>query len=60
MVWLVAIFSLVLVGALASLFAMHARAVRRDIDARFERLQSHLEEEAESVVRDLLDERTRD
>lgn len=59
MVWLIALFCTLLVAALGTLFVMHARAIRRDIDRRFERLQSELEEEAQSVVKDLLDERKR-
>ncbi len=53
MVWLVALFSILLVGGLAAVFVMHARAIRRDVDQRFERLRTQLEEEAQSVVRHL-------
>ncbi len=53
MVWLVALFSILLIGGLAAVFVMHARAIRRDIDQRFERLRTELEEEAQSVVRNL-------
>lgn len=59
MVWFVALFCVVLVAGLGTVFVMHARAIRSDIDERFDRLQSQLEEEAQSVVEDLLREDTR-
>lgn len=50
------LFMLVLIVALAAMFVAHARAIRRDIDERFDRLQQDLEEEAKLLVKDLLDE----
>ena len=59
MPWLVLLFVLVLIAALAALFTVHARLVRRDLEDRFNQIQSRLEEEATAVVDDLLNEHKR-
>jgi hypothetical protein len=43
------------VATLSRVFLMHARAIRRDMNARFEALQDRLEQSANSVVDNLLD-----
>lgn len=57
MVWLVALFSVLLVAVLARLFVMNARAIRRDVDRRFQQVQDKLEHEANSVLENLLNHR---
>ncbi len=59
MVWLVALFFVLLVAALARLFVMNARAIRHDVDRRFRQLEVGLEQEAKSLLKDLLDEQDR-
>jgi heme exporter protein D len=58
-VWLAFFFMFVVVVALAAMFVVHARAIRRDMNDRFARLQKELEEEAQSLVRDMVDEDNR-
>ncbi len=55
-VWLTLLFMVVAVIALAAMFVVHARAIRRDIDERFARLEKELAEEAQSLVKDMVDE----
>ncbi len=57
MVWLVALFCILLVGALVRVFVLSARAIRRDMDERFKHVQAELEQEANSVVKNLLNRR---
>jgi hypothetical protein len=59
MPWFVAVGVIVLLAALAALFVVHARAIRRDVEERFDRFQSRLEEEATSVFRDALKDNER-
>jgi membrane protein implicated in regulation of membrane protease activity len=58
MPWLDLFFVVVLIAALAALFTVHARLVRRDLEDRFNKFQARLEEEATTVVDDLLNEQT--
>jgi len=57
MVWLVALFCILLVGVLVRVFVLSARAIRRDMDERFKQVQAELEQEANSVVKNLLNRR---
>jgi hypothetical protein len=57
MVWIIAILSVLLVAVLARVFLVSARAIRRDMDHRFQQIQSSLEEEANAVVEELASER---
>lgn len=59
MVWIIAVFSVLLVAALARVFIVSARAIRRDLEQRFNQLEARLEEEANAVVKDLLKEQDR-
>jgi hypothetical protein len=59
MPWLVALGVVVLIAALAGLFTVHARLIRRDLEERFDQFQARLEEEANAVVADLLNEHKR-
>jgi hypothetical protein len=59
MPWLVALLVVVLIAALAGLFIVHARLIRRDIEERFGQFQARLGEEANAVVGDLLSEHKR-
>lgn len=58
MAWTVAFLVVVLIAALAGLFIINARLIRRDLEQRFDRFQARLEEEANSIV-DLLNEHKR-
>ena len=57
MVWLILLFSILLVASLAVLCVRNARAIRRDMDERFKHVQAELEQEANSVVKNLLNRR---
>jgi len=57
MVWLISLSSVLLVVLLACAFVRNARAIRRDLDERFKQVEAELEEEANSVVKDILNPR---
>ena len=57
MVWVLCFSAVALVFLLAWLFVKSARAIRRDVDARFQHVQAQLEQDASNVLRDLLKER---
>ncbi len=53
--WVLVVVPIILV-ALAALCVVNARAIRRDIDERFDKIQRGLEDEANDVVRRLLND----
>ncbi len=59
MPWFVAASVVALLAALAALFVVHARVIRRDVEERFARFQVKLEEEANEVMHDLLNRHKR-
>ena len=50
MPWILGVATIVLIAALACAFVRSARAIRRDVDERFERIRVQLEHEAAAVV----------
>jgi len=52
--WIIGIGSIFGVAALARAFVINARALRRDVNTRFDALRDRLELSANSVVDDLL------
>ena len=54
MVWVISFSAVALVAILAVVFVRNARAIRRDVDERFKKVQAELEEEANEVVENLL------
>jgi len=48
--WVIALSIVLLIGGLAGLFVLTARAIRRDMDDRFDRVRTRLETEANNVV----------
>jgi Tfp pilus assembly protein PilO len=55
MAWLVIVFIVLLVIALAYRFVMNARMIKRDVNTTFEKFQARLESDANSVVDELLE-----
>jgi hypothetical protein len=56
MPWIIALSVVLLLAALTRLFLTHAMVLRRDLDARFERIRVQLENDANAIVRDMLDD----
>ena len=56
MPWILGGATVVLLVALARAFVLSARAIRRDLDTRFDRIRRQLEDEATSVVRPVLED----
>jgi hypothetical protein len=52
---LIAVLLVLLLAGLAALFVMNARLIRRDLDDRYGRVRARLEEDANTVIRPLLD-----
>ena len=55
MPWILGVATIVLIAALACAFVRSARAIRRDVDERFERIRMQLEHDAAAVVDHLED-----
>jgi hypothetical protein len=53
--WILGATAVLGVGGLARVFLMQARAIRRDMNRRFEGVRRHLEASANSLVDNLLD-----
>ena len=56
MPWILGAATVVLLVALTRAFVLSARAIRRDLDTRFDRIRRQLEDEATSVVRPVLED----
>ncbi len=50
---LIAVGVILMLGALGGLFACFARALRRDLRERFQRIQERIEAQAMTIMRDL-------
>lgn len=59
MAWLVVVFTIVWVLVLGRAFLRSARAIRRDIDDRYERIRLQLEDEATNVIRPTIEDDSR-
>jgi hypothetical protein len=55
MPWLVAVFVVLLVAALARSMIINARALARDVNTRFDRFRARLERDANSLLDDFLE-----
>jgi hypothetical protein len=57
MVLVVALSVVLLFAGLCGFFLTSARLIRRDMNARFDRIRGRLEDEATAIVRELVDQR---
>jgi hypothetical protein len=60
MPWIVAAVVVFIILALATLFLVHARVIRCDMNRRFKEVGERLEREANDVLDDLLDAQAHD
>jgi hypothetical protein len=56
-IWLAFLITAGIIVVLGHLFLLSARAIRQDIDRRFDQVQAQLKEEADSILGDLPDDR---
>jgi F0F1-type ATP synthase membrane subunit b/b' len=52
--WVVAISLVIFLILITRFFVINAQTIRRDLNTRFDRIQTHLADEAHSVVDNLL------
>ena len=59
MPWIIALSVVFLLVALTGLFLTHAIVLRRDLNARFERIRARLENDANAILAEALNQHNR-